>query len=129
MVAVPPQIAPFNVGQEPANWGEQISFICNVLKGDDPIEIHWALNGELITPTSHPEITISRNGNKASFFIIGSVNAHHAGEYACVASNSAGSSTRSTILSVNGILHLKSGLCLLITVFYAIKSFAHFYRI
>ena len=103
MVTVPPQIAPFNVGHEPANWGEQITFICNVLKGDDPIEINWTLNNEPITPASHIGTTILNNGNKISMLIIGSVNAHHAGDYTCAASNLAGSSTRSAILAVNGI--------------------------
>ena len=104
MITVPPQIAPFSFGQEPANWGEQVSFTCNVLKGDDPIEMKWVLNDELISRESHPDISISRNGNKMSFLIISSVTAHHAGEYRCVASNLAGSSNRSAILAVNGIL-------------------------
>lgn len=107
MLTVPPQIAPFSIGQEPANWGEQISFICNVLKGDDPIEIKWILNGEPVSSISHPGTNISNNGNKISFLVIASVNAHHAGEYTCIASNLAGSSSRSTVLSVNGILLFK----------------------
>lgn len=91
------------IGDEPANWGEQVSATCNVLKGDNPIEIQWTLNGEAITPTSHPDISISTNGKKISFLVIDSVSAHHAGEYTCIATNLAGSSSRSAILAVNGI--------------------------
>ncbi|XP_031786534.1 Down syndrome cell adhesion molecule-like protein Dscam2 isoform X10 [Nasonia vitripennis] len=100
-VMVPPQVAPVTIGDEPANWGEQVSATCNVLKGDYPIEIQWTLNGEAITPTSHPDISITTSGKKISFLVIDSVSAHHAGEYACIATNLAGSTSRSAILAVN----------------------------
>lgn len=100
--SVPPQVAPVTIGDEPANWGEQVSATCNVLKGDNPIEIQWTLNGEAITITSHPDINISTNGKKISFLVIDSVSAHHAGDYTCIATNLAGSSSRSATLAVNG---------------------------
>ncbi|CAK9830510.1 Cell adhesion molecule Dscam2 [Anthophora retusa] len=100
-VNVAPQIAPFSVNEEPANWGEQISAVCSVLKGDPPIEITWSLNGEAITRSSHPDVTITKSGKKTSLLIIDSVSAHHAGEYTCVASNLVGSVSRSSMLSVN----------------------------
>ena len=77
--------------------------ICSVIKGDRPIEITWSLNGEEITPQSHPDISISRTGKMISVLSIDSVTAGHAGEYTCVASNMAGSSSQSAQLSVNGI--------------------------
>ncbi|KAJ8667921.1 hypothetical protein QAD02_009584 [Eretmocerus hayati] len=100
-VNVPPQVAPVTIGDEPANWGEQVSATCNVLKGDSPIEIGWTLNGETISPRTHPDINISKNGKKISLLVIDSVTGHHAGEYACIAANLAGSSSRSAILAVN----------------------------
>ncbi|XP_043581123.1 Down syndrome cell adhesion molecule-like protein Dscam2 isoform X14 [Bombus pyrosoma] len=100
-VMVAPQIAPFSVNEEPANWGEQISTVCSILKGDPPIEIRWSLNGEPITRASHPDITVTKSGKKTSLLIIESVTAHHAGEYTCVASNLVGSVSRSAVLSVN----------------------------
>lgn len=103
----PPQIAPFTMGQEPANWGEQISATCNVLKGDNPIEIQWTLNSEIINSENHPDVIITKSGKKVSLLVIDSVSAHHAGEYTCVASNMAGSSTHSAVLSVNGITNLQ----------------------
>lgn len=99
---VSPQIAPFSISEEPANWGEQVSAICSILKGDLPIEIRWNLNGEPITHLNHPDVTISNSGKKTSLLIIESVTARHAGEYSCVASNLVGSVSRSAILSVNG---------------------------
>ncbi|PBC29921.1 Titin [Apis cerana cerana] len=103
-VNVAPQIAPFSIGEEPANWGEQVSAMCSILKGDSPIEIRWSLNGEPITRTNHPDITVTKTGKKNSVLIIDSVTAHHAGEYTCVASNLVGSVSRSAELSVNASL-------------------------
>jgi hypothetical protein len=101
-ITVPPQVAPVTIGSEPANWGEQVSATCNVLKGDNPIEIKWTLNGKPIKPKTHPDITITRSGKKISFLVIDSVSAHHAGEYICIVSNLAGSFSRAAILAVNG---------------------------
>ncbi|KAK1126108.1 hypothetical protein K0M31_004749 [Melipona bicolor] len=100
-VNVAPQIAPFSIGEEPANWGEQVSAMCSILKGDSPIEIRWSLNGEPITRASHPDVSVTKTGRKNSVLIIDSVTAHHAGEYTCVASNLVGSVSRSAVLSVN----------------------------
>lgn len=102
MFPVAPQIAPFSISEEPANWGEQVSAVCSILKGDLPIEIRWSLNGELITHLAHPDVTITNTGKKTSVLTIESVTARHAGEYSCVASNLVGSVSRSAILSVNG---------------------------
>ncbi|XP_076544970.1 Down syndrome cell adhesion molecule 1 isoform X40 [Osmia lignaria lignaria] len=100
-VMVAPQIAPFSIGEEPANWGEQVSAICSVLKGDSPIEIQWSLKGEAITRATHPDISVTKNGKKISVLSIDSVTARHAGEYTCVASNLVGSVSRSAVLAVN----------------------------
>ncbi|XP_024939073.1 Down syndrome cell adhesion molecule-like protein Dscam2 isoform X7 [Cephus cinctus] len=100
-VMVAPQIAPFTIGEEPANWGEQVSAICSILKGDYPIEIQWTLNGEPITRQNQPEITVTKTGKKISVLSIDSVAAHHAGEFTCVASNLVGSASHSATLSVN----------------------------
>ncbi|XP_043509532.1 Down syndrome cell adhesion molecule-like protein Dscam2 isoform X5 [Frieseomelitta varia] len=100
-VMVAPQIAPFSIGEEPANWGEQVSAMCSILKGDSPIEIRWSLNGEPIARASHPDVSVTKTGRKNSVLIIDSVTAHHAGEYTCVASNLVGSVSRSAVLSVN----------------------------
>ncbi|XP_071567221.1 Down syndrome cell adhesion molecule 1 isoform X12 [Temnothorax nylanderi] len=100
-VMVAPQIAPFSISEEPANWGEQVSAVCSILKGDLPIEIRWSLNGEIITRLTHPDVIITNTGKKTSVLTIESVTARHAGEYSCVASNLVGSVTRSAALSVN----------------------------
>lgn len=103
MISVPPQIAPFAIEEGPVNWGEQVSLFCSVLKGDRPMKIHWTLNNNPISPKTHDGIVISKTGKMISVLSIDSVNAHHAGNYTCIASNHAGISHLSTRLSVNGI--------------------------
>lgn len=105
MVAVAPQIAPFVITEEPANWGDSISVVCAILKGDLPIEITWALNGEPIS-RDRSDINILATTRKNSILSIESVAARHAGEYACSASNKAGATSHSATLAVNGtVLH------------------------
>ncbi|XP_018361981.1 PREDICTED: Down syndrome cell adhesion molecule-like protein Dscam2 [Trachymyrmex cornetzi] len=99
-VMVAPQIAPFDIAEEPANWGDSISVVCAILKGDLPIEITWALNGEPIRP-DRSDINILATTRKNSILSIESVAARHAGEYTCSASNKAGATSYSAALTVN----------------------------
>lgn len=108
-VAVAPQIAPFAIAEEPANWGDSISVVCAILKGDLPIEITWALNGEPIRP-DRSDINILATTRKNSILSIESVAARHAGEYTCSASNKAGATSYSAILAVNGTSCLRDSL-------------------
>ncbi|XP_076390037.1 Down syndrome cell adhesion molecule 1 isoform X14 [Megachile rotundata] len=99
-VMVAPQIAPFVITEEPANWGDSISVVCAILKGDLPIEIAWALNGEPIG-RDRSDINILATTRKNSILSIESVAARHAGEYTCSASNKAGATSHSATLAVN----------------------------
>lgn len=99
---VSPQIAPFIISEEPANWGDTITATCTVLKGDYPIDIEWSLNGELIN-RDHTDITIVNTSKRVSLLTIEAVSARHAGEYTCSASNVAGGTSYSVPLAVNGI--------------------------
>lgn len=74
---------------------------CAVMKGDIPLQIEWMFQGRKIEPT-HADVIVSDNGKRAKQLAIESVVAKHAGEYTCVASNSAGSTSRSALLTVNG---------------------------
>ncbi|XP_044595821.1 Down syndrome cell adhesion molecule-like protein Dscam2 isoform X9 [Cotesia glomerata] len=99
-VMVSPQIAPFIISEEPANWGDTITATCTVLKGDYPIDIEWSLNGELIN-RDHTDITIVNTSKRVSLLTIEAVSARHAGEYTCSASNVAGGTSYSVPLAVN----------------------------
>lgn len=85
----------------PVNWGESISVPCSVLKGDLPIEITWAHNGEPIR-RDRSDINIVATTRKNRILSIDSVAAGHAGEYTCSASNIAGGTSQSATLAVNG---------------------------
>lgn len=93
---------PFVIGEEPANWGDTITVTCTVLKGDHPIQIEWALNGEPIS-RDHHDISIVSTSKRVSLLTIDAVTARHAGEYTCTASNVAGGTSYSASLAVNGI--------------------------
>lgn len=108
-VSVAPQIAPFSIGDEPANWGEAVSAVCTIVKGDLPIEVAWALNGEPVTNKNHGDITISSTGKRVSLMTIEAVSARHAGEYTCTASNAAGATSYSATLAVNGTANARNG--------------------
>ncbi|XP_050461783.1 cell adhesion molecule Dscam2 isoform X26 [Cataglyphis hispanica] len=109
-VMVAPQLAPFTFGDEAANAGEMATVQCAVIKGDLPIDIIWSFNGRVIDTANgafdehnydNSDIMISRGSKRASQLTIDSVAARHAGEYSCTASNTAGTATHSSVLSVN----------------------------
>lgn len=89
------------MGDEPANWGDTVTATCTVIKGDRPIEIEWALNGDPISHNNFPDISIG-TGKSVSLLTIDGVTARHAGEYTCSASNAAGGTSYSASLIVNG---------------------------
>ncbi|XP_043478457.1 Down syndrome cell adhesion molecule-like protein Dscam2 isoform X47 [Leptopilina heterotoma] len=99
-VMVTPQISPFTFGEEPVNAGEMASVQCAIGKGDLPLEISWMFDGRPIEFDQSDTIKID-NGNRRKLLTIESVSARHAGEYTCVASNLAGSVSRSANLVIN----------------------------
>ena len=102
-MAVAPQIGTFSFGDEPLNAGDATSLTCSVTKGDSPLEIVWMFNNVALNSQKHRDIVVTETGKRTKQLSIDFVNAKHAGEYTCVASNIAGSTSRSAILSVNGI--------------------------
>lgn len=89
------------MGDEPANWGDTVTATCTVITGDRPISIEWSLNGKPIN-SNYPDITIATR-KSVSLLTIDGVTATYAGEYTCAASNSAGGTSFSASLVVNGI--------------------------
>lgn len=104
-VLVPPQIIPFDFGEESVNEGEGVSLQCTVSKGDYPLNITWALNDRPISSTDG--IVITRASKRVSTLSIDYVTEHHGGNYTCIASNRGASSTHAAFLAINGIFMLK----------------------
>lgn len=94
-----PQILPFDFGEEAVNSGDTASLTCTVHRGDMPIDITWRHNNKTITNQNGVSVL---NGKKASMLNIDAVSPENAGEYSCVANNSAGSTSYSATLNVNG---------------------------
>lgn len=99
---VPPQILPFEFGDEPANAGDMASISCAVSKGDQPLNITWIFNGQVISKLNDLGIVLTNVNRKTSILNIDSVNGIHRGTYYCVATNFAGSVNHSALLEVNG---------------------------
>ncbi|XP_050305197.1 cell adhesion molecule Dscam2 isoform X20 [Anthonomus grandis grandis] len=99
-VMVAPQILHFDFGEESANSGDSASLSCSVIKGDLPINITWQLNNKPINSGEYGIVT-SRVSKKVSTLTIDNVEAHHGGNYECVAENAAGKASYSAELLVN----------------------------
>jgi hypothetical protein len=95
----------FSFGQEPLNAGDMATVQCAVIKGDYPVEIAFMFGNQLVE-ANNQDIIISESGRRTKQLTIESVDAKHAGEYTCVASNVAGSTSRTATLAVNGIFRL-----------------------
>lgn len=76
------------------------SVMCTVHKGDFPIKMTWTLNGGSLELVEG--ISVLRTNKRISQLSIDSVDAVHAGEYVCKASNAAGVAEHSAYLRVNG---------------------------
>ena len=99
---VPPQIHPFDFGDEAINSGDLVIATCAVSKGDFPITIRWSLNNKPLDNVDG--ITVLSTNKRVSQLTIESVQAHHSGEYKCIAKNKAGVIDFSAYLNVNGMV-------------------------
>lgn len=75
---------------------------CAVSKGDLPLKISWFFNNK--PAKGLPGISVGQTNQRISTLSIESSNETHAGEYLCIAENSAGKNSFSAVLNVNGIL-------------------------
>uniref|UniRef100_A0A1I8Q6J3 Down syndrome cell adhesion molecule n=1 Tax=Stomoxys calcitrans TaxID=35570 RepID=A0A1I8Q6J3_STOCA len=99
-VMVPPQVLPFNFGEDAADVGDIASATCVVPKGDLPMEILWSLNSAPIV-SGENGFTVVRLNKRTSSLNIESLRAQHRGAYKCIASNKAGTSEYMAELQVN----------------------------
>lgn len=100
LFVVLPQILPFDFGEEPINSGDMTSVSCSISKGDLPLQILWTFNDKPVQ--SGDGVSVTFVTKRLSALSIDSVQAEHAGKYACIASNDAGFAAYSSHLNVNG---------------------------
>lgn len=93
-------MVPFSFGDEAMNYGETVSVSCVVSGGDLPINFIWLLNRVPIEP--YQEILTEKRGKRISALMIDSLKASHAGNYTCLAENSAKAVEYTSQLIVNG---------------------------
>ncbi|KAG5890611.1 hypothetical protein JTB14_005121 [Gonioctena quinquepunctata] len=103
-VNVPPQISPFDFGDDPVNYGDIVSLTCSVNKGDLPVTISWMFNGQNIENLHG--VVVNLVNKRLSTLSIESVKAENSGEYKCVAHNNAGLVESSAYLHVNVLPHI-----------------------
>lgn len=99
-LSVLPQILPFDFGNTPINSGDMASTTCSINKGDLPLNITWTFNNRAINDVDG--VAVSFVNKRLSALSIESVQAEHAGQYTCIATNAAGRTSYSTNLNVNG---------------------------
>lgn len=96
----PPMIGPFQFPSNTVDEGSFVQITCSVVKGDEPLQISWSLQGDVVS--SDPSITTTIIGSRTSILIISQVGYRHSGDYSCRATNNAGTATHSATLKVNG---------------------------
>lgn len=100
-------VIPFTFGDTPAYPGDSNAVQCMVTKGDLPLSIVWSMNGKSLR-NGENGITIVQMSARLSSLSIDSIDAHHRGLFACLASNAAGSTNFTTELLINGIYYIRS---------------------
>ena len=97
-----PEIMPFTFGD--VYEGEVSQVGCVLSRGDPPIRIEWFHNDQLLVTSD--EISIIATGTRGSVLLIQSLSPHHMGNYTCVASNRAASSSYTAPLIINGSIEM-----------------------
>ena len=100
MIAEPPVLTPMSFGQEVVNEGDRGMLLCSVIRGDPPFAFTWSLHGDIVH--TEPGLTTNQIGGSASMLTINSIGHRHSGQYTCTVKNSAGQTSVSTELKVNG---------------------------
>lgn len=98
-----PKLAPFAISDDPLYLGDYFQLTCAVVHGDAPYNITWYFNDRLVS--NDDSVSILMHGKRSSSLNIESVAGQHAGNYTCIGSNTAGSTSVSTTLSIRGLFN------------------------
>lgn len=82
------------------SYGDVVSIQCTISGGDLPVDVEWKLNGSPLE--SYLEIQTEKRGKRINNLVIDLVSAKHAGNYTCLAKNTAGIAEYTSELIVNG---------------------------
>ena len=114
----PPTIMPFLFPNKLLSEGMRSAVSCQILEGSLPISFEWTKNGQSIDSSSNlgmgspsmfdsivgfsNSVSIRSNDEYSSTLIIERLDFKHRGNYTCTATNTAGISSHSAELTVNG---------------------------
>ena len=96
---VAPVIGPFSFGDHEYTLGMSAQINCIVIEGDLPVDISWTFHGP---SSAMAGVETMKFGSRSSVLNIDSVGADHAGNYTCIARNSAAVRNYTAALSVYG---------------------------
>ncbi|GAB6020833.1 hypothetical protein CHUAL_003487 [Chamberlinius hualienensis] len=99
-VMVPPKIVPFEFQEDLLREGMRARLQCVVSEGDLPLNVSWLKDGKPLDEAMG--VTIRNLDDFSSILTIASITPSHNGNYTCVASNTAASTSHNAQLSVNG---------------------------
>lgn len=91
---------PLNFGNPVTNEGSFAQLSCVVTEGDEPLTLSWSFHGHNLT--SDLGITTTELGARTSILMIPKVGHRHMGTYTCKAINTAGFTSSTAELRVNG---------------------------
>lgn len=94
-----PIVTPFEF-DESVFYGEGVQVMCQVPKGDKPLDFKWSFSGGDVS--SLAGVNIMRVGDRGSALIIPMVTAKHSGNYTCTASNVVANAKHHATLNVKG---------------------------
>jgi len=87
--------------------GSRAGVQCLVTNGDLPLTIEWRKDGGPVDS----DLSLQQLGEYTSLLSIDSLKPHHAGNYTCLATNSAAQASHSSRLLVNGNQPITSSSC------------------
>lgn len=102
-ITVAPIIAPFTFGDHDYTLGMSGQINCIVIDGTLPVDISWTFHGSHSNSSlASLGIETAKFGSRSSVLNIDYVEAHHAGNYTCIARNVAAVRNYTTVLNVYG---------------------------
>lgn len=100
--SVPPQIMPFQFGDDSFNPGDSTAVNCMITKGDlQNLRMKWTLNGQPIV-NGENGLQVVKMSARLSSLSIESLSDRHRGIFRCIVSNDAGETHYLSELKING---------------------------
>ncbi len=93
-------LLPLYLPHESVDQGSYVQLTCIVTAGDGPINFIWSFNG--LSVSNAQGVMITRVSPQTSLLILSAVDLNQAGQYNCDVTNTAGRSSSSIQVKVNG---------------------------